>query len=201
MPTPINKMKTNQLKILEELQAQTKLLQEIYKQLLNPWTGKSIAKNDCQVNDKYFHIIDDGMLKTSEILAECKKKFDVYSWYNNEKLDKDFPPVKSDRYFKKNLEADEELKNKSANELEKMGVKGMTLRERLLMELAYFNETGQHLDIDNITLCSGSRYSDGDVPDVSWGVDHRGLCVGRYDPGTADDDLRARAVVSNPLSS
>lgn len=39
-------MKTNQLKILEELQVHTKLLQEIYKQQLNPWKGV-IQPNCC----------------------------------------------------------------------------------------------------------------------------------------------------------
>ena len=43
-------MKTNQLKILEELQVHTKLLQEIYKQQLNPWKGV-IAPNCCPPHD------------------------------------------------------------------------------------------------------------------------------------------------------
>ncbi len=157
------------------------------------------SKNHKQpiVNQNYFHIIDDGKLKTSEILAKCKKNFDVYSWYDDAQLDKDFPPVTSDRYFKKNIEADEEYKNKSANDLDKMGVKGITLRERLLMELAYFDETGKHLDEINITLCGGSRSSGGDVPSVHWDVGNRKLYVYSCSAGYASDSLGARAVVSN----
>jgi hypothetical protein len=36
-------------------------------------------------------------------------------------------------------------------------IRGHYLLERLLYELKYFAETGKHLDIDNLTLCSGSR--------------------------------------------
>ncbi len=74
--------------------------------------------------EKYFRIVDDGKLKTSEILAECKKLFPIWSYYNDEQLDKDFPPIKSTRYFKKNIEADEDLINKSAEDLvDKFGAK------------------------------------------------------------------------------
>ena len=91
-------------------------------------------------------------------------------------------------------EADEELKNKSANDLKSDGTNCVTLEERLLLEMMYFRETGKHLDIQNITLCAGSRRPRGGVPRVSWysvgvGVDWCG-------PGHAYGGLRARAVVS-----
>lgn len=70
-----------------------------------------------------------------------------------------------------------------------------TLRERILMELAYFEETGKHLDVDNITLCAGSRNRYGGMPTVYW-------CdwfnVGWYYPSYRDSYLRSRSVVSNP---
>lgn len=91
-------------------------------------------------------------------------------------------------------EADEDLKNKSANDLEKEGIPGITLRERLLYELAYFNKTGQHLDVKNVTLCAGSRDSGGRVPRVRWGSDE--LYVRWYAPGSRGDDLRSRRAVS-----
>jgi hypothetical protein len=47
-------------------------------------------------------------------------------------------------------------------------VKVATLHERLIHELDYFLETGNHLDLRNRTLCSGSRHSDGTVPYVRW---------------------------------
>ena len=94
------------------------------------------------------------------------------------------------------VEADEEHKNYSANDLKQRGVSGITLLERLLLELKYFRETGKHLDIRNITLCSGSRRSDGNVPHVYWDPDGRKLRVRWFNPGCAIGLLRAREVVS-----
>jgi len=153
---------------------------------------------------KYFKIIDDGKLTTSEIMEQMKKKFNVWNYYDKEKLDKDFPSPKqpTTRYFLKEVEADEEHKNKSAKNLEKEGVEGITLRERLIMELQYFEETGKHLDVDNVTLCSGSRFSGGGVPSVGWSADARRVYVDWDSVSDSHSGLRARAVVSlNPDSS
>jgi hypothetical protein len=98
--------------------------------------------------------------------------------------------------FLKTIEANPELKDKSADVLAKEGVKGITLLERLLLELGYFLATGNHLDLENVTLCSGSRYSDGHVPHVRWDTGHRGLSVYWCGPSRSCLSLRARAVVS-----
>ena len=67
------------------------------------------------------------------------------------------------------VEADKELKNLSVEDLKERKIIGITLEERLLYELKYFRETGKHLDVHNVTLCSGSLYSDGRaVPSVYW---------------------------------
>jgi len=47
---------------------------------------------------------------------------------------------------------------------------------------------------DNLT---GSRNSDGNVPNVNWNPDNRKLKVNWYNPGNANDNLRAREVVSD----
>jgi hypothetical protein len=92
-------------------------------------------------------------------------------------------------------EADEELKNLSANQIKIQDIATETLLERLIHELKYWDETaGEHLDIKSITLCAGSRNSDGYVPSAFWYGD--GLRVGWYDPVHSNDDLRARQVVS-----
>ncbi|OHA23928.1 MAG: hypothetical protein A3B11_00320 [Candidatus Taylorbacteria bacterium RIFCSPLOWO2_01_FULL_44_26] len=98
--------------------------------------------------------------------------------------------------FQKTVEADPELKGKSAKVLMEEGIKGTTLLERLLLELGYFLATGSHLDQNNITLCSNSRYSDGDVPGVFWYSDDREVYVYWFSPSSANPCLRARAVVS-----
>ncbi|MDP3710284.1 MAG: hypothetical protein Q8R29_00995 [bacterium] len=91
-------------------------------------------------------------------------------------------------------EADEEHKNKSANQIRAEGLTTETLLERLVHEGVYFYETGQHPDIDNITLCTGSRDQDGDVPCAGW---RRGkFGVDWYDPGGSGGGLRSRQAVS-----
>ncbi len=134
---------------------------------------------------------------SNRLFAKCKEKFGAWRWtedldtvVSDRKADKDYAIWIRDR-----VEADQELKNLSANILRERCVVGITLEERLIYELKYFSETAKHLDINNITLCSGSLYSGGGVPGVYWGVDD-GLSVGWYDPDDARDYLRSRAVVS-----
>lgn len=100
--------------------------------------------------------------------------------------------------FRRNIEADEENDSKSAKELAAVGHKGITLLERLLLELGYFVAVNKNLDTENVTLCTGSRSSDGRVPSVGWHSGHRRVYVCWYHPGHSDDGLRSRSVVFLP---
>lgn len=93
-------------------------------------------------------------------------------------------------------EADEELKNLSANDLQKKGVLGITIEERLVFEAKFFKETGEHLDKETITLCSGSRSPDGHVPGVCWYQAYGRILVFWCNPENRRDGLRSRAAVS-----
>lgn len=146
--------------------------------------------------DDYWKVEVDGFKSTQDIYNECEKLFPCY-------IPMDFSDIKDDRtgsytvYFKKNVEADEEFKNMSANDLKEKGIKGITLKERLLLEIEYFKETGKHLDINCVTLCAGSRGVVSRVPIVGRdGVDGLGV----YWSGTDDagGDLRTRQAVFNP---
>jgi len=114
----------------------------------------------------------------------------------------DLDSIKSDReptqvyaiWVRNRQEADEELKNLSANKIKEMGLKTETLPERLLHGFKFWDESHIHLDVRNITLCAGSRLSDGGVPDVRWG-DGR-VKVGWYFPSVAFGVLRSRQAVS-----
>jgi hypothetical protein len=98
-------------------------------------------------------------------------------------------------WIRDGVEADKETQGLSANNLaKKKNVKGITLLERLLFELKYFSETKKSLDLESITLCSGSRCSDGSVPSVCWFADS--LYVYCYNPDGLDEGLRSRVVVS-----
>jgi hypothetical protein len=97
-------------------------------------------------------------------------------------------------------EADEELKNLTVDQLKEKGIKGITLLERIIFELKFWDEIGKHLDEKSITYCYGSRLSGGRVPRAGWrGGGFRVAWFGVYwsSPRRADSALRARAVVSS----
>lgn len=147
-------------------------------------------------------IIAKGMTP-QRLFDKCKELFPCWKW-TDESLDE--VVTYSDRrakdspyaiWFRDQVEADEELKNLSANKLKKLkeqGIPGITLEERLIYELNYFKETGKHLDVENVTLCVGSRFSDGGMPSVRW--DGGELRVGWCSPDSRADYLRSRRVVS-----
>ncbi|MFH1170376.1 MAG: hypothetical protein V1704_02355 [Candidatus Vogelbacteria bacterium] len=150
-------------------------------------------------------VVPQGLM-LNQILGVCRKRFDnVYSVYNN--LDQQV--TVNDRtsvqtyaiWIRNRVEADEEFSNFSADQLKEKDVLGVTLMERLLLELKYHSETGEHLDIENITLCSGSRDSDGNVPDVNWNRDNRKLYVNSHNPRNRNANLRARQEVSRNKES
>ena len=139
-------------------------------------------------------------LTFATVIKALRKKFKV-SLYT-EDLDKDVTeniriPDKSYAIrVHGRQEADEEWKDTSASQLKEQNVNCVTLMERLVDELKWFDETGEHMDIDNWTLCAGSRYSGGRVPGVGWRSGSRGLRVGWCALGRAGGDLRARQAVS-----
>ncbi len=99
--------------------------------------------------------------------------------------------------FIKSVVADPDLASKSASLLKTEEVKGITLLERLLLELGYFLSTGKHLDdVNTMTLCSGSRYLDGRVPTVSWHQLDKKLYIGWNNVDDTLPDLRARRLIT-----
>lgn len=92
-------------------------------------------------------------LKIQQVYDRCKKLFPCWK-YTNRDLDEAVPtndrmPVNGSYaiWIRDRVEADEELKNLSANDLKRKNIPGTTLLERLLFELKYFRETGKHLDV------------------------------------------------------
>ena len=142
-------------------------------------------------------------VRCNEIVLALKKAGSGFSSFYDD-LDKDVihndrDPNRDGSYVvsvKANVEADEEFKDLSANQLKEQNHQGITLLERLLLELAYFLTTGKHLDVKNITLCAGSRAQGGRVPHVYWDADDRRVMVYWCGSGDRDDVLRTRSVVS-----
>lgn len=176
--------------------------QKIYHQ----WFDIEIDVSGLQVPEiynpeKHFLVLVAKDITMNAVVKAMKKRFNVYLYTE----DLDSSVTKNDRnpqdgnylvLFSRNIEADKEFKNMSANDLAKKGHNGITLLERLLLEVLYYSETKEHLDINNWTLCSGSRDSDGLVPYVGWYSDYDELGVHCYDPDYSNGFLRSRSVVS-----
>jgi len=91
-------------------------------------------------------------------------------------------------------DGDEILKGLSANAIRQKNIATITLPERMMFEIYIYKTTGRHLDNRDWTLCSGSRYSDGNVPFACWYGGE--FYVGWYGPQHVHGDLRSRVVVS-----
>ena len=92
-------------------------------------------------------------------------------------------------------EADEDMKNLSANDIENKKLNVLMFRERWLLGTFLFWLTGEHLDRESVTL-AGSRFRDGGVPVVGFISSDGGVGVGGYHPDGRDDDVRSRQAVS-----
>lgn len=112
-------------------------------------------------------ILPKNELITAQYLYDCcLERFRCCKHYKDS-LDN----VKNDRdsmgayvvWFRDKFEADQELKNLSANEL-KEKKNFINLPERIIMEYDYFGRTGGHLDISTATLCAGSCFTNGSLP-------------------------------------
>lgn len=139
-------------------------------------------------------------LTLEQLYVKCKEQFKCWRWTDDD-LDKKVTWNQRDAkngayaiWVKDAQEADENLKNLSADDIKEKGMTTETLAERLVHEIKFFQETGNHLDIQKVTLCAGSRYSDGFIPRVHWYFG--GMSVHWFDAGFANDGLRSREVVS-----
>jgi hypothetical protein len=103
-------------------------------------------------------------------------------------------------YVRDRQEADEENRDRRTDSFGQDDC--ITLEERLLYEIVYFLETGLHLDKERITLCVGSRYSDGTVPGVVWSAGNQTVDVYWYNVGDHNPSLAVRSAVSlEPFAS
>ncbi|MDP3764652.1 MAG: hypothetical protein Q8Q95_03460 [bacterium] len=142
-------------------------------------------------------------LTLNQIYEVCDKHFKCWRYYDN--LDVAIDWDKEERnsnnghyaiWVRDRVEADEELKNLSANQIKEKGLKTETLRERKLHGFKYWSETKEHMDRNNTTSCTGSRVAGGGVPFVFWSRHYSKVCVSYYYPGYSYSSLRSREVVS-----
>lgn len=185
------------------VQQQLKEWKDVYKKYFSLELGEVQVSGQPSGFDRL--IVAHGDLAREErplnwVYSVCAKHFTC--WRYTQDLDKSV--TKNDReakdgtyaiWVRDRVEADEENKNLSAKSLAEQKILGQTLLERLLHELKFWEETRKHLDVQNWTLCSGSRRSDGGVPGVVFG----GLEVFVYccDPDGSGEVIRARSVSSS----
>jgi hypothetical protein len=158
----------------------------------------SAIRNKGLKSENFALVTDDGKNKTSELIKQCEKLFPVHLSYDKQTIDEFFlpPPKKTTRQFKENSKPDIETLGKSAKEADP-NMHGITLRERIIMEIQYFKETENHLDIKNWTICSGSRDSDGFVPGACFEFDFGGkFCIAWDDPSQPRSHTGIRSIVS-----
>jgi hypothetical protein len=172
--------------------------QEIYKK----WFGMDVDFSDLEIpaqynDDNYFIVMVAKNMTLSQVFLGMEKKLEVFYCLRSENLKNERNP--SSNYFvvfKKNTEADEELKDLSAVDLSKSGHQGVTLLERLLLEIFYFNSKNDYLESKTMTLCSGSRYLINNVPSVFYNEKIKKLCVyWALSVESSYEELRSRSVV------
>jgi len=140
-------------------------------------------------------VMAEGM-RPNRLFNKAESLFTSHNCIDN--LDSVFSERKTNRdyavWVRDAVEADEDMRGKSALQILVEQFTTETLEERIVHELVFHAETKEHLDRTNWTLCAGSRDPDGLVLDCSWR--DGGFGVGSSDPGYASGALRARVVVS-----
>jgi hypothetical protein len=176
--------------------------QKFYQKVFNITADFSQVRISSQRDGFNWLVIMLQGLTAQKLFDKCKELFCAWKW-TDKNLDEILDQTKSARnpasgnyaiWLRDRVEADEELKNRSANNLQQSNIQGITLEERLLLELFHYWKHKKHLDIDNVTLCSGSRDNDGRVPGVRWYSYDDRLSVYWYHPDGAGGSLRAREV-------
>ena len=132
-------------------------------------------------------IIKKG-LTSNQVFVRCKELFNVCKYKEdlNEAITKNSRNPKEHYavWVQANQEPDPEYLGKPTKDADPDMKIGITLLERLIFELNYYDENKdkredkeKHLDIKGLTFCTGSRDADGGVPGVSWSGDDSRLLV------------------------
>jgi len=144
-------------------------------------------------------VIVPGLVTNNEVFDASKRLFgDAWRYVDNLNTVLDVVERPKGPYVvwvKALVEVDQDLANTSADQIMERKLNTITLLERFVLGLKYYDETGQHLDVKNWTLCAGSRFADGSVPYVCWSPTLRKLGVHRCSSRGADPGVRARAAV------
>lgn len=141
--------------------------------------------------DKHFAVIvsqesPNKEISSNRVTTAMKKRFKVslcFEYNNNPIVSNDRSANNGDYVvlFNKSIDASEKNDN-FLNDASLVGHKNITLLERLLLEVLYFDKTKKHLDISSLIFCFGSRYLNGDIPSVFYFPTFNRVCVGWINP-------------------
>lgn len=142
-----------------------------------------------------------------EVLKNLGKEHDFTVYQSRDDLDGQLLANARDPYrdgsyrvgFLRATEPDQKPQLLSYDRPEEVVALENTLVEELLLQLAYFTSTGQHLTVKKVTRCGASRFRFGFVPEVDFDLVSRRLCVNGWDPGHVDAGLRSRSTCVLPV--
>ncbi len=138
--------------------------------------------------------------KCDPIVNVCRKHYKVWQFADG----LDMSVIKHDRSGTYGLWVatspdaefgEENGQNLSSQDIWDRGLVTTTLPERLILGDIFFLENQQHLDQNKITLCAGSRDSDGSVPSVDWSSSDGKVYVYDWSPRDASGSLRFRLAI------
>lgn len=152
---------------------------------------------------KTLKITDTATKKTSELMAELRDKFNVWSYWDDTELDNNSPSPKESTTREFPIEQESSDKNKSWNDLTReYGDRLMTLREYILAFIQYHKETGEYLDKVGWTIFR-DKHPDGCVAHGHGGprVGYRQAYFGCSTPDVVDPRGGGRVTISLNSSS
>lgn len=146
-----------------------KIMQGIYDKYF-PWL-KVLVPNYSDIEDKFVLFVAQGM--TCDAIYSV---FDFGKFMGGEtSIDRSLNPEAEKRCPRRGsylialeqcLSPDEKTFGQSVSKADPSGELGITLLERMLIDLVVFDATGERLDDEGVTVCSGSRFPDGTVPSM-----------------------------------
>jgi len=132
-------------------------LKSIWTKIYKNWFDKEVDFSNLVIpeiydSERHFAIIVTEGMTIGEVARAMRNKFEIYFFDNLE-----YVPTADDRIankdyiviFKKNIKAD------SNNDPDEINLNKQTIIERLLLEIFYFDATGEHPEID-AKSCNGS---------------------------------------------
>ncbi len=184
-------------------------IRKVWERIYREWFNLEKDFSNLQIPRKYnpkkhFPVIMAQELTKNQLVTGMRKIFNVNLYF--EDLDENV--VHDDRtaekgdyiiLFNNNINVINKFKCISADQLQEIGHRGITLAERLLLEVFYFDRAKKHLDQrNNWTLCSGSWYLNGDVLFVYSfsNLETQGIFVGSWVANRSCGNLYSREVVS-----